>query len=193
VLGGARAFASAHTRRTWCEAQEGGRRSPEVPVHDDTTCEVTLMCGLPAAGKDSWLRANAAELPVISLDAVRDELDVEPGQSPGEVIATARERAREFLRAGTSFAWNATNLSRDLRTQLLGFFRSYRARTRIVYCEAAAGDHPARNRQRERAVPERVIERMLERWTVPDPTEAHAVVYANLATSEWPPTSVPPA
>ncbi|MBX3154725.1 MAG: AAA family ATPase [Deltaproteobacteria bacterium] len=187
VLATARAFATPHARRVWCESE--APRSPDVPAHDDTTCEVTLMCGLPAAGKDSWLRANAPELPVISLDAVRDELDVEPGDSRGEVIALARERAREMLRAGTSFAWNATNLSRDLRAQLLGFFRSYRARTRIVYCEATAADQRGRNRQRDAIVPARVIDRMLERWTVPDPTEAHAVLYVTPGDASWPPTS----
>jgi predicted kinase len=191
VLTAARAFATSHTRRIWCE-DDRHSRTPDVAAHDDTTCEVTLMCGLPAAGKDSWLRANEPELPVISLDAVREELEVDPGDSPGEVIARARERTRELLRAGTSFAWNATNLSRDLRAQLLGFFRSYRARTRIVYCEASAADQHGRNRMRAEVVPARVIERMLERWTVPDPTEAHAVHYATPATPgdrTWPPTS----
>jgi predicted kinase len=191
VLETARAFATPHTRRVWCESD--GLRSPDVPAHDDTTCEATLLCGLPASGKDSWLREHAPELPVISLDAVRDELDVEPGDSPGEVIALARERARELLRAGTSFAWNATNLSRDLRTQLLGFFRSSRARTRIVYCETSPADQRQRNRAREAVVPARILERMLERWTVPDPTEAHAIVFATHAAATpggpaWPPT-----
>ena len=53
VLDGARAFASDHTRRVWCEAPG---RQPDVLALDDCTLDVTLMSGLPASGKDTWLR-----------------------------------------------------------------------------------------------------------------------------------------
>jgi predicted kinase len=128
-------------------------------AHDDTACEVILMSGLPASGKDTYLRTHAPDLPVISLDALRDQLDADFGDA--EVIAEARERARGYLRAGTSFAWNATNLTPSLRGQLIELFRSYRARTRIVYCEASPADQHARNRSRTDPVPAAVIDRML--------------------------------
>lgn len=190
VLDVARPFASPHTRRVWLESAPGARE-PDVPAYDDTACEVTLMAGLPASGKDTWLRAHRPDLPVISLDRLRGALDVDPDDAQSEVIAAAREQARRYLRAGTSFAWNATNLTPSLRGQLLELFRGYRARTHIVYCEAAPADLWARNRSREARVPARVIERMLERWTVPDLTEAHAVTYAvppGPSGFDWPPT-----
>jgi predicted kinase len=190
VLELARSFATPHTRRVWLES-EPGARDPDVPAYDDTTCEVTLMAGLPASGKDSWLRAHRPDLPVISLDRLRGELDVDPDDSQSEVIAAAREQARRYLRAGTSFAWNATNLTPSLRGQLLELFRGYRARTHIVYCEAAPGDLQTRNRTREARVPTWVIDRMLERWTVPDPGEAHAITYVvppDPGGVAWPPT-----
>ncbi len=190
VLDLARPFATPHTRRVWLES-EPGARDPDVPAHDDTACEVTLMAGLPASGKDSWLRAHRPELPVISLDRLRGQLDVEPDDPQSEVIAAAREQARRYLRAGTSFAWNGTNLTPALRGQLLELFRGYRARTHIVYCEAAPEELQTRNRTREARVPIGVIDRMLQRWTVPDPTEAHEVTYAVPAISggvAWPPT-----
>jgi len=168
-------FPDPHTRRVWLESAPGARAAA-VPIHDDTSCEVVLMSGLPASGKDTWLRAHAA-LPVVSLDDLRAELDVEPDDAQAHVIAAAREQARSYLRDGTSFAWNATNLSATLRGQLLGLFRGYRARTRIVYCEATAEEQRARNQGRASPVPAAVIKRMLERWTVPDPSEAHAVSY----------------
>jgi predicted kinase len=174
ILDRPQVFASAHSRRVYFEAAPGGRQ-PEVPAYDDTTCEAVLMAGLPACGKDTWLRTHRPALPVISLDDLRAELDVDHDATQAHVIAAARERAREYLRAGTSFAWNATNLSPSLRDQLLQLFRSYRARTHIVYCEATARDQHARNRSRTDPVPTKVIERMLERWTVPELTEAHEV------------------
>lgn len=113
----------------------------------------------------------------MSLDDLRAELDVDPDDAQAHVIAAAREQARRYRRAGTSFAWNATNLSEALCGQLLALFRSYRARTYIVYCEATASEHRERNRARAQPVPVAVIDRMLGRWTVPDPSEAHAVTH----------------
>ena len=124
---------------------------------------------MPASGKDTYLATQ--QVPIISLDALRDQLDADFGDA--QVISEAREQARTYLRAGTSFAWNATNLTPSLRGQLIELFRSYRARVRIVYCEATAAEQHARNRARRDPVPAAVIERMLGRWTVPDATECH--------------------
>ncbi len=137
VLDGPQPFASPHARRLWCESP---RRGVDAPAHDDTACEVVVMAGLPASGKDTWLRAHRPELPVIALDDLRAELDVDPGDDQGAVIAAAKERARGLLRAGTSFAWNATNLSRSLRGQLIELFRGYRARVHVVYVEVSAAE-----------------------------------------------------
>jgi len=172
VLEAPQAFPSAHTRRVYFES-EVGARMPEVLAHDDTACEVILMSGLPASGKDTYLATQ--QLPVISLDALRDQLDADFGDA--QVIAEARDQARTYLRAGTSFAWNATNLTPSLRGQLIELFRAYRARVRIVYCETTAADQRARNRARRDPVPAAVIERMLGRWTVPDATECHDLTF----------------
>jgi predicted kinase len=91
------------------------------------------------------------------------------------VIAAARELARERLRAGEPFVWNATNLSRSIRGQLIDLFAGYRARIEIVYREVPEPDLWRQNRERTRPVPERVIDALLARWTVPDLTEAHGV------------------
>ena len=83
--------------------------------------------------------------------------------------------ARGYLRAGRDFAWNGTNLSRDLREQSIGHFAAYRARVRIVYVEVPEARLWRQNRGRAAPVPEAIIERLLSRWEVPDRTEAHWV------------------
>jgi len=176
VLDRPRAFASAHTRRVWFESES---RHPDVLAHDDTTCEVILMSGLPASGKDHWLRTARGDLPVVSLDDLRDELEIDPADAQAQVIAVARERAREHLRERRSFAWNATNLSASLRAQLLQMARDYGARTHVVYVEASAAEQAARNRARPIPVPPKVVERMVMRWSVPDLTEAHEITYVS--------------
>ncbi|BDC51428.1 hypothetical protein F183_A37440 [Bryobacterales bacterium F-183] len=84
-------------------------RDPGYAAYDASKCEVILMSGLPASGKDTWLRQVAPMgFPVISLDALREEF-----ADRGQVIQAAKEQARVYLRAGTAFAWNATNLIRE--------------------------------------------------------------------------------
>ena len=153
-------------------------RSPDYDPHDDSRCTVTVMCGLPGAGKDTWLKENAPHLPVISLDALRETLDVDPRDPQGPVIEAAREAARVRLRRGEDFAWNATNLSKDIRHRIIDLCADYNARVRLVYVEVPEPTLRARNRARPAAVPDRVIDGLLRRWELPDATEAAELVLA---------------
>lgn len=165
-------FASDHSRFLYFRTPD---RDPTYEAYDDTRSTVTVMSGLPGAGKSHWLRENV-DLPVISLDDLRAEMRIRPGDDQGRVAQAARERARVYLRCGESFAWDATNLSRTVRGPLIELFASYRARVRIVYVEAPQERLFRQNRARDSAVPEVAMERMLRHWEVPDITEAHEVL-----------------
>lgn len=166
------AFASDHSRFEYFRRPD---RDPAYRAYDDTRLAVTLMSGLPASGKDTWIAEHLAGAPVVSLDAIRAELGVSPDEAQGKVIQEARERARVHLRAGRDFVWNATNLSRQVRGNCIDLFADYNARVRIVHMEAAPEVIGLRNSARADPVPEKVIARMLERWEAPDLTEAHEV------------------
>ena len=166
------AFASDHARVLWFFSPE---RDPDYAAYDDTRLTVTMMSGLPGTGKDTWLRTHQPALPVVSLDGIRRELKVSPRDNQGRVIQLAKERARQHLRAGADFAWNATTLTRDTRMPLLQLFRDYNARVRIVSLEAHPDDQHHQNRDREAVVPQPVIDRMVRRWQAPDRREAHEV------------------
>jgi len=169
------AFASDHARFLHL----GGRlRDPSHAPHEAFRCEVVLMSGLPGSGKDHWIAANLPGWPVVSLDRIRGELGVGPEDDQGAVIQRAREEAREHLRAGRSFAWSATNLSRRIRAQCIRLFADYDARVRIAYVEVPEATLRAQNRARKAVVPDRAIDAMLEHWEVPDRSEAHEVTYA---------------
>jgi predicted kinase len=167
-----RPFADDHARFLYFFDEH---RHPDAPAHNDRRGEAVLLSGLPGAGKDFWVRANLNGLPVVSLDALRDELGVSPADEQGEVLTRARALAREHLRAGTPFVWNATNLSRKVRGECVRLFAAYKARIRIVYVDVDEATLLRQNRRRAAPVPEDVIERMLRRWEVPDRTEAHRV------------------
>jgi putative nucleotidyltransferase with HDIG domain len=166
------AFASDHSRYVYFRDLT---KEPTYAAYDDTTCEVTLMSGLPGAGKDTWIARHAPGLPMISLDAIRRELKITPADDQGAVVALAKSRARELLRRQQSFFWNATNITRALRMSLIDLFAAYSARVRIVYVDAPWEAILRRNQEREASVPEPVIARMLRKLEVPDLTEAHAV------------------
>jgi putative nucleotidyltransferase with HDIG domain len=167
-----RQFPSAHSRFLYFRKDSG---NPDYEAFDDTRCEVILMSGLPGSGKDYWIKENLPHLPLISLDALRQEMKIPPDETPGSVIVAAKNRAREYMSSGRSFVWNATNTTKQMRQQLIDFFASYRSRIRIVYLEVPMAEILKRNRSRTAAVPEAVIQKLLDRLDIPDLTEAHQV------------------
>jgi len=171
-------FASDHARVSYFRTPG---RDPRYAAHDDTRATMTVLCGLPGVGKDTWIARNAAQLPVVSLDALRAELGVSPRGDQRGVAAAAYARARQQLRAGRSFVWNATNLSRQQREPCLALAANYRARVEIVALEAPEQTIRARNRARPEPVPEAVLDRLVQRWEAPDLTEAHAVHVVSVA------------
>ena len=169
-LGEPYAFPSDHSRFQYF-LRRG--HDPAYEAFDDTRLTAVLMSGLPGAGKDTWIAEHLPDWPVVSLDRIRTELGIAHGKPQGAVVQSARERAREHLREGRDFVWNATNLTRQTRGALIQLFADYNARVRIVHLEAPAGRLFTRNSARDDAVPQAAVERMLERWEPPDLTECH--------------------
>ncbi|NJK66908.1 MAG: AAA family ATPase [Microcoleus sp. SU_5_3] len=167
-----RQFPSAHSRFIYFRKENG---NPDYAAFDDTRCEVVLMSGLPASGKDYWIQENLPDWPVISLDALRQEMNVPPDETPGSVIMEAKKRAREYMKTGRSFVWNATNTTKQMRQQLIKFFADYQARIRIVYLEVPIAEIRQHNRSRTAMVSEAVIQKLALRLDIPDITEAHQV------------------
>jgi len=164
------AFPSDHSRFQYF-LKRG--RDPSYEAFDDTRLTAVLMSGLPGAGKDTWIAEHLPGWPIVSLDQIRTELGIAHGKPQGQVVQAARERAREHLRDGRHFVWNATNLTRQTRGSLIQLFADYNARVRIVHLEAPADQLFTRNSARDDAVPRAAVERMVERWEPPDLTECH--------------------
>jgi predicted kinase len=95
---------------------------------------------------------------------LRRELKVRPTDNQGVVVARARELAREHLRKGQSFIWNATNISRQMREHVLSLCTAYNARIRIVYVEVPAEKLFPQNQAREGRVPPDALHRLIRKW-----------------------------
>ena len=165
-------FATAHARFTFFRQPEPNLHY--VP-HEGFSSQVTLMVGLPGSGKDSWLARHRADLPVISLDQIRSEIRVRPDDDQGRVIQIARERCRELLHAGVSFAFNATNTTKQTRSRWVDLFADYHAQIEIVYVEPTFESLLSQNRARDAAVPEDVVRKLADKCEPPTWAECHAL------------------
>ena len=146
---------------------------------DNFKCEVTMLSGLPGMGKDHYIKLSGKDLPVVSLDAIRRKNKISPTDSTasGWVVQTAKEEARMFLRKGQDFIWNATNITRNMRSQIISLFTDYGAKVKIVYIEKPYIVWRKQNTEREHIVPENILNNMLRKLEVPQLTEAHEVEY----------------
>jgi len=167
------AFANDHARFLFYREDLS---SLHYTPHEEYRCKVTMMSGLPGAGKDTWLARQRPTMPVVALDAIREDLDINATDNQGEVIQAAREQCREHLRAGRDFAFNATNITRQIRQRWIELFADYGAYIEIVYLEPPVGTILAQNRQRVKSVPEKVMLRLLERLEPPTVTECHSLI-----------------
>lgn len=165
-------FPSSYTQRAFLAGRDVWKNQE---LYDDTWGEVILMSGLPGTGKDTWLKNNKPDLPVISLDNIRRVNKISPTAEQGKVANLAREQAKEYLRRHQSFIWNATNITAQMRESLISLFETYHARVRIVYLETDWQTLLERNRSREDAVSQSVIEKMLGKMTLPEVCEARKV------------------
>jgi predicted kinase len=173
------AFANDHARFIFFRS-----RKPDLHYlpHEDFACQVTLLAGLPGSGKDTWLTRNRNDLDIVSLDDIRDELDVEPTDNQGEVVQLARERCREYLRAGTSFAFNATSVLRQTRGRWVDLFADYNARIELVYVEPPFDQLIRQNKSRNHPVPEQVVRKLADRCEPPTWTEGHTLIMSDGAS-----------
>lgn len=165
-------FPSSYTQRAFLAGRDNWKNQE---LYDDTWGEVILVSGLPGTGKDTWIKNNMSDLPVISLDDIRRANKISPTAEQGRVANLAREQAKDYLRKHQPFVWNATNITVQMRESLVSLFETYHARVRIVYLETDWQTLLERNHSRKDVVPQAVIEKMLGKLVLPEAYEANKV------------------
>lgn len=167
-------FANEYTRLRF---YQGARVWQKDCLYDETEFPVYLMSGLPLAGKDTFIREYLKDIPVISLDDIREEWGIGPEDGSGAVAAEARERAKVYLRKKQPFVWDATNIVSDTRRKLYSLCEGYGARVTVFYIEAPYEQLLKRNQIRKRSVPVPVIDRMIGKMDMVEPSECYSVKY----------------
>lgn len=171
----AKAFPSSYGRYLYFNKEES---FVDYEPFDDLICTVTMMCALPGSGKDTYI-ANHLDQPILSLDDIRRAHKISPTDKKknGQVIQLAKEKAKSFLRSKTSFVYNATNITKEMRSRWIGLFTDYNARVKIVYVEVPYKTLLKQNANRDYKVPEQVIDKLIQKLEIPDYKEAHEVEY----------------
>ncbi len=169
-----RQAASAHTQLMYAR---GGPLHIDSALFQSAGSQVIVLSGLPASGKDTWVAAHARGLDVVSFDDAKAELGLKHGENDGMAAHHAIDKAKALLRRHAPFVWNATHLSDQMRTKTLDLLYAYNAQVRLVYLEAAHAVVFSRNHKRDTTLSNKELARMLHRWEVPLPWEAHAVDY----------------
>lgn len=175
VLDSAKSFSDDHSKQIYFEKPNSYL---DYLAYDDTQFEVIVMCGLPGSGKDYFINHNY-DAPVVSLDKLRREHKIQPGDKYGTgfIIQIAKEKAREYLRKKEPFIWNGTNLTKQIRDQVVGLMRSYNARVKLIYVETSYLKLLEQNSNREYPIPNIILEKFIDKIEIPNQTEAHTLEF----------------
>lgn len=147
----------------------------DIPF-DDTKSKVYMVCGLPGSGKDYYIKNNMGKLPVISLDSIRTELKIKPNDEQGLIIQTAKDRARQYMRKGEDFIWNATNITVQLRSGLISLFNDYDSHINIIFINKPLSKILLQNKNRDTMIPEKVIIKLHKKMEIPTELECHNLI-----------------
>ncbi len=168
-------FSSAYDRFYYFNVNDS---YPDTELYHQYTYDIYMMCGLPASGKDSYIQGRwGEELPIISLDDIREELDIAPTENQGRVIQLAREKSKEYCRKKQSFIWNATNITKNMRSQLIQTWLPYHPKINIVFLFKNINDALRDNtgREKEYKIANSKILAMHEKVQFPTVLECHTL------------------
>lgn len=165
-------FASAAARLKYLSS-DNGTASPYFTPQEPAGSRMVLMSGLPGSGKDTAIARHYGHLPVVSLDRIRDQLRVDPSDPQGRVLQAGIEEARTHLRSGQDFVWNSTGLNPLTRGKIIRIALGYDARIEAVSLDVPLGMVRKRNRERDAAVPEAILDKLERKREPVTVSEAH--------------------
>ena len=126
--------------------------------------KIYMLCGLPGSSKSSWAEANKEKLNFVihSSDAIRKEFGNINDQSKNELVfTTLHKRIKEDLLSGKNVCYDATNLKRKNRLHFMRYIKDIPCEKICVLFATPIECCKTNNANRERKVPEEVIDRMI--------------------------------
>lgn len=154
---------------------------PPMYDYDFTEFNVVIMCGLPGAGKDTFIKQHYSELlPIICRDDIRKEIGLK-GEKPmgnkkeeSKVTKISEDRIKKYCKDKVSFIINNTSLRKQHRENLINLIKPYNPNIIIVYIEAPTISDNLKRRNGQ--INENVILNMQKTMDFPKITESHDLV-----------------
>ncbi len=140
--------------------------------------QVVLTFGVSGSGKSTWIANNLQDHTVISLDSLRTKIaNSRRDQSQNsKVVQAAKEQLKTLLRSQSKIVWDATNLRRDFRQQVISISRQYGALTTLVVFHCPETVYFERNHQRRHSIPEAVLIKQLQFMEFPELDECDRTI-----------------
>lgn len=128
---------------------------------------LNIAIGVPGSGKSTYLKKLKAVY--VSSDAIRKELfgDEDSQEDPLKVFGILNYRVKKALKSGNDATYDATNVSRSSRKKIFKNFRDKADKIVAYYFDTPIDEAKRRNSNRERVVPDEVIDRMYDKLSPP--------------------------
>ncbi len=174
--GHSKVFASSLSRFQYFRK---GDRHPDFETFYDTKTKVIILSGIARNGKDFYIKKNHPSMAFVSLDDMRRKAKSSYGDTKGNgrIIQAAKELKKQYLPNRVSFIWNATNITVQMREQLIDLFEPYKLYVKVVYIETPYQKLLAQNRHRQERIPQHAVKKMIDKLEVPKLWEAMEVNY----------------
>jgi predicted kinase len=132
-----------------------------------------ILCGLPGAGKSTWIKTHNKGFTVVKLDWIRQEIYGHQFHTNAEffIIGMARSMVRLLLSQGKNVIIDGTGLTRGIRNDWIEIGNDYNANIKIVWIKTSIETCLKRNSKRKNKVPEDVIQRMNSMFCPPIPLD----------------------
>jgi predicted kinase len=137
--------------------------------------EVYVLYGPSGSGKSTWINDFGADVEVISLDELREQIngDRTDQSNIGKILNAARDLLKTHLRAKKRIIWDATNLREDFRQKICRVAFDYHAFVTMVVFHKSERQLFIDNKNRQYSVPEDILRLQLDQLEWPVPEEVH--------------------
>ncbi len=139
---------------------------------------VVLTFGISGSGKSTWIAQNVPDYKVISLDNLREKLakSRRDQSQNSKVVQLAKDELKKSLRNHGKIVWDATNLRRDFRQQIINISHKYGALVTLIIFHCSEQVYFERNRQRRHSIPENVLLKQLQQIEFPEIDECDRII-----------------